>query len=75
MIAPTEIIRFAFGMGGPYDIAIVAVVVVLLFGGGKVGNFGKSLGDGIREFKKGLRDEEDVKSSDASSENKSAHKH
>ena len=31
---------------------IIAGVVVLLFGGSKIAGFGKSLGDGIKEFKK-----------------------
>ncbi len=49
----------AFGMGGPQDIAIIAVVVLLLFGGSKLSGFGKSLGEGIREFKKATKDDEE----------------
>ena len=49
----------AFGFGGPTDIAIIAVVVVLLFGGSKLAGFGKSMGEGIKEFKRATRDEED----------------
>ncbi|OQX68234.1 MAG: hypothetical protein B6A08_11370 [Sorangiineae bacterium NIC37A_2] len=33
---------------------IVGFVVVLLFGGNKLAAVGKGLGEGIREFKKGL---------------------
>lgn len=33
---------------------IVGLVVVLLFGGKKLGEVGKGLGEGIREFKKGV---------------------
>lgn len=33
---------------------IVGLVVVLLFGGKKLGEVGKGLGEGIREFKKGM---------------------
>jgi sec-independent protein translocase protein TatA len=50
----------AFGLGGPWDIAIVAGVVMLLFGGSKLAGFGKNLGQGIKEFKSATRDDEDV---------------
>ncbi|BDI31343.1 hypothetical protein CCAX7_33940 [Capsulimonas corticalis] len=49
----------AFGLGGPWDIAIVALVVVLLFGGQKLAGLGKSMGEGIKEFKKATRDEDE----------------
>lgn len=42
--------------GGPWDIAIVAGVVVLLFGGAKIGGFGKNLGQGMREFKNAMKE-------------------
>lgn len=47
----------AFGFGGPQDLVIIAVVVLLLFGGSKLAGFGKSLGEGIKEFKKATQDE------------------
>jgi sec-independent protein translocase protein TatA len=47
-------------LGGPWDIAIVAGVVLLLFGGSKLAGFGKNLGEGIKEFKKATHDEEDA---------------
>jgi sec-independent protein translocase protein TatA len=49
----------AFGFGGPQDIMIIAVVVMVLFGGAKLAGFGKSLGEGIKEFKKATRDEDE----------------
>ncbi len=48
----------AFGFGGPQDMVIIAVVVLLLFGGSKLAGFGKSLGEGIKEFKKATTDED-----------------
>jgi sec-independent protein translocase protein TatA len=45
-------------MGGPADIAIIAVVVVVLFGGAKLAGLGKSAGEGIREFKKAMHEDE-----------------
>ena len=47
----------AFGLGAPQDILIIAGVVILLFGGSKIAGFGKSLGEGIKEFKKATTDE------------------
>ena len=47
----------AFGFGSPVEIAIVAGVIVLLFGGAKIAGFGKNLGEGIKEFKKATSDD------------------
>ena len=41
----------AFGFGGPWDVAIVGAIVIVLFGGSKLAGLGKSLGQGIKEFK------------------------
>ena len=54
-----------FGVNS-YEILIILVVMVLLFGASRIPELGKSLGSGIREFKNGLRaiqedDEEDKK--------------
>lgn len=48
----------AFGFGAPQDMVIIAVVVLLLFGGSKLAGFGKSLGEGIKEFKKATSDDD-----------------
>jgi sec-independent protein translocase protein TatA len=60
-------------MGGlsPVHWLIVIVVVLLLFGPGRLAGVGKGLGEGIRSFKKGLNtDEEDDKSKPQLSEKK-----
>lgn len=46
-------------MGGlsPIHWIIVLVVVLLLFGPGRLAGVGKGLGEGIRSFKKGIGDE------------------
>jgi len=44
--------------GNPTEWAIIAGVVILLFGGSKLAGFGKSLGEGIKEFKKATTHEE-----------------
>ena len=51
-------IPLAFGLGGPWDVAIIALVILVLFGGAKVPQLMKGLGEGVREFKKASTDEE-----------------
>jgi sec-independent protein translocase protein TatA len=45
-------------LGGPQDMVIVAVVILVLFGGSKIGPWGKQLGEGIREFKKATKEDD-----------------
>jgi sec-independent protein translocase protein TatA len=41
------------GMVGPWQIVLVVLVVLLMFGGKKIPELMKGLGKGISEFKKG----------------------
>jgi sec-independent protein translocase protein TatA len=43
--------------GSPPELAIIAGVVVLLFGGNKIAGWGKNLGEGLKEFKKATKEE------------------
>ena len=54
----SAITTIGFALGGPTDIAIIAVVVLVLFGGSKLATLGKSMGEGIREFKKATKDDD-----------------
>ena len=45
------------GMIGPGQIAIIVIVVVLLFGGKKIPELMKGIGQGMKEFKKATKDE------------------
>jgi sec-independent protein translocase protein TatA len=48
------------GIPGTWQIVIIVLVVLLLFGGKKIPELMKGIGRGTREFKKGLNtDEED----------------
>ena len=42
---------------GPGQIAVIAILVLLLFGGKKIPELMKGLGTGIKEFKKGVKEE------------------
>ncbi|CEA16518.1 MAG TPA: twin-arginine translocase TatA/TatE family subunit [Fermentimonas caenicola] len=45
-----------------WEIPIIVIVILILFGGKKIPEFMKGLGKGINSFKKGLNDiEEDIK--------------
>lgn len=54
-------------MMSPAHWIIVILIVLLVFGAGRLGEVGKGLGDGIRNFKKGMagdgeeKEDEDVK--------------
>jgi sec-independent protein translocase protein TatA len=47
------------GMIGPWQIVLIVVVVLLLFGGRKIPELMKGIGKGAREFKKGLSEDDD----------------
>jgi sec-independent protein translocase protein TatA len=53
----TSIFLFIGNMG-PWQIAIIALAILLLFGGKRIPELMKGLGSGIKEFKKGLKDED-----------------
>ena len=48
---------------GTGEIIMIAVAFLVLFGAGKFADIGKGLGQGIRNFKQGVRDagEDDIK--------------
>jgi sec-independent protein translocase protein TatA len=50
-----------FMSAGPWQIVIIAVVILVLFGASRLGDIGKGLGEGIRNFKKGISDDGDDK--------------
>ena len=56
---------------GPWQVVLVAVVILLLFGGKKISELMKGLGSGIKEFKKGVKDD-DSKKNDSSSDSDSS---
>lgn len=49
------------GMMGPWQIAIIVVLVLLLFGGRKIPELMRGLGSGIKEFKNAAKEDKDEK--------------
>ena len=47
------------GMIGPWQVVLIVLVVLILFGGKKIPELMKGLGKGINEFKKGKNESEE----------------
>lgn len=47
------------GLVGPWQIGLIVLVVLLLFGGKKIPEMMRGLGGGIKEFKKASKDEDE----------------
>jgi sec-independent protein translocase protein TatA len=45
---------------GPTEILLIALVALLLFGAGRIADIGKGLGQGIKNFKQGLKEASDI---------------
>ena len=52
------------GVIGPWQWVIIALVIVLLFGGKKIPELMNGLGKGIKSFKNGMKEVEDEVKSD-----------
>ncbi len=64
----TAVILFALGMP---EIILIALVVLLLFGGKKIPELMRGLGKGVNEFKKGMNEvEKEITSTDEKKEEK-----
>ena len=58
-----------FGRIGIWQIVLIVIVVLLLFGGKKIPELMKGLGKGVRSFKEGMNGEESDQASEKSSQN------
>lgn len=61
---------------GPLEIGLILVIILIIFGAGKLPQVGKSMGEAIKEFRKAKEGEGEVTKSktaeaDANSEKKS----
>lgn len=48
-------------LGSPLQLLVIVLILILLFGAGRLGAVGKGLGEGIRNFKRGLAGGDDAK--------------
>ncbi|MDO6673984.1 twin-arginine translocase TatA/TatE family subunit [Tenacibaculum sp. 1_MG-2023] len=54
-----NLLTIFLGMIGPWQIAIVVALVLLLFGGRKIPELMRGLGTGIKEFKDATKNEDE----------------
>ena len=55
---------------GPLELVIILVIVLLLFGVGRIGKIAGELGSGIRSFRQGLKGSEEEAEKEAEQEKK-----
>ena len=63
-------IMLLMGLGGP-EILLIALVVLLLFGGKKIPEMMRGLGKGVKSFKDGMKDIEEPTPPDSTSNTQS----
>ena len=47
------------GVPGWPELLVILVIVLLIFGSGKLSSIGRGLGEGIRNFRKGIKSDEE----------------
>ncbi len=52
-------------MPGPFELIIILIIVLLLFGGKRLKNIGGDLGNAIKGFKSSMKDETDTQPKDS----------
>jgi sec-independent protein translocase protein TatA len=60
------------GIGGIsiWQILIILLIILVIFGGKKIRNMGSDLGEGLKGFKKAIKDEDMESTSETDSEDK-----
>jgi len=58
-----EDVMFLFGPVGPMELVVIALIVVIIFGARRLPELGKSLGEGIKNFKKSISPKDEDKDS------------
>lgn len=49
---------------GPFELIIILIIVLLIFGGKRLRNIGSDLGNAIKGFKKSVKDEDKIDKKD-----------
>ena len=58
MALPEPLIALLIGPLGMQELVIILVIALVIFGGKKIPELGRGLGDGIRQFKSSLKGED-----------------
>ena len=59
-----SVVTIFLGIPGPWQIAIIVVLVLLMFGGRKIPELMRGLGTGIKEFKDATKNDDEEKLDD-----------
>lgn len=62
------------GIIGPWQIVLIVVIVLLLFGGKKIPELMKGLGQGMKEFKNATKDKDKEEEIDSTKDDKTSEK-
>lgn len=62
---------FIFNMIGGWQLIIIVIAILLIFGGRKIPELMKGLGQGMKEFKNAVKEENDEKEINSEKETKS----
>ena len=54
-----EVFMFLFGPVGPTELLLIVLIIVIIFGARRLPELGKSLGEGIKNFKKSIGGKEE----------------
>ena len=61
----SELMLALIGPGGPMELIIILVIVILIFGANRLSGLGKGLGQAIRGFKDEMKVDEKSESSES----------
>ena len=50
-----------FGSLGPMEIILILVIIIVIFGANRIPELGRGMGEGIKNFKKAVKGEEEKK--------------
>lgn len=66
----TSLAILPLGVFGPWQIVLIVLVILLLFGGKKIPELMRGLGKGVKEFKNGMDEVKNELDTDAKKEEK-----
>jgi len=74
MLSTLTLSILPLGVVGPWQVVLIVLVVLLLFGGKKIPELMRGLGKGVKEFKSGMAEAEKIISEDPKMEGTSSQK-